>query len=690
MVNFALTTLIACGFGAARAAPSDTGTWTTINPLPFFPVHTHLLPTGKMMIWPGDTAGGGVSGNDPRSWDPATENLLTLAKPGYDVFCAGHSFMADDGLFVAGGHIMNNFGLQRVSKYDPATDTWSYLPNMNAGRWYPTTTVLPNGDVLIVSGDIDRTIGVNTLPQVYEAATGVLRSLTSAQLAQDLYPRMLLAPNGKVFNPAPSPTTRYLDTSGTGAWSFVANRVGGNRDYGSAVMYAPGKVLVMGGGDPPTNTAEVIDLNQASPTWRAVGSMQFARRQLNATLLPDGKVLVTGGTSSPGFNDPTGAVSAAELWDPATETWTTLASSAGYPRVYHSTALLLPDGRVLSTGGNGHPETEIFSPPYLFKGPRPTITSAPAAVDYGQSFSIQTPDAAAISKITMLRLGSVTHAFDESQYINQLSFVQAQGGLTVTAPPNSNVAPPGPYLLFILNGNGVPSVAKFVRVGGTISPPPPPAPLPDVIVTALSYVDGVFTSTVKNQGAGPTPTGTDIGVGYLVDGVWQSCGTITGPLAPGASATVGTNNCSAYNIPPGTHTITAYVDDINRFAESDESNNQLSQSITVTTAQLPDVIVTALSYANGVFTSTVKNQGASPTPATTVIGVGFLVDGVWQTCGVVNGPLAAGASVTVTSNCGSYTVPKGTHTIAAYADDINRFAESNEANNQFSQSITVP
>ena len=237
-------------------------------------------------------------------------------------------------------------------------------------------------------------------------------------------------------------TTRYLDTSGTGAWSFVANRVGGVRDYGSAVMYAPGKVLVMGGGNPPKNTAEVIDLNAASPSWRAVGSMQFSRRQINATLLPDGKVLVTGGTAAPGFNDPSGHVDAAELWDPATENWTTLASSSGIPRVYHSAALLLPDGRVLSTGGNGHPETEIYSPPYLFKGTRPTITSAPASVAYGQSFFVGTPNAAAISKITMLRLSSVTHAFNQSQYINELSFSQTTGGLNVTAPRPLPQRPP--------------------------------------------------------------------------------------------------------------------------------------------------------------------------------------------------------------------------------------------------------
>ena len=369
--------VIALCFGALQgvAQQSVVGAWSTVNALPFFPVHSHALPTGKVMIWPGDE---GISGNDPRSWDPANQSVSPLTKAGYDLFCAGHAFLADGRLFVAGGHIENGVGLANASIYDPFANVWTHLPAMNAGRWYPTVTVLANGDVLVVSGSIDNTFAVNTVPQVFQFGSGTWRNLT--ELGQDLYPQMYLAPNGKVFNPAPSQDTRYLDTAGSGTWSFVARRAGPHRDYGSGVMYAPGKIVVMGGGDPPTNTAEVIDLNQPSPTWRAVGSMAFARRQLNATLLPDGNVLVTGGTSSSGFNNPTGAVHAAELWNPTTEQWTTLASSSGFPRVYHSTALLLPDGRVLSMGGNGFPQTEIYSPPYLFKGTRPTITSAPTSV----------------------------------------------------------------------------------------------------------------------------------------------------------------------------------------------------------------------------------------------------------------------------------------------------------------------
>jgi hypothetical protein len=208
----------------------------------------------------------------------------------------------------------------------------------------------------------------------------------------------------------------------------------------------------------------VIDLNAAIASWRLVGSMAIARRQLNATLLPDGKVLVTGGTSGPGFNNTSTPVFVTEMWDPATELWTTMAS-AQVSRLYHSAALLLPDGRVLSTGGDGITQVEVYSPPYLFTGARPTITSAPAAVSYGQTFFVETPDTASIAKVTWIRLPSVTHAFDQNQRINRLSFAAAPGGLNIVAPSDANLAPPGHYMLFLLDGNGAPSIARIVRIG---------------------------------------------------------------------------------------------------------------------------------------------------------------------------------------------------------------------------------
>jgi hypothetical protein len=197
--------------------------------------------------------------------------------------------------------------------------------------------------------------------------------------------------------------------------------------------------------------------------------MAIARRQTNATILADGKVLVTGGSSQCGFTNEAGAVFAAEVWDPATGQWTTLAN-ANVVRVYHSTTLLLPDGRVLSTGsGDGGGVTqqftyEIFSPPYLFKGARPAYNLARTDMHYGVPFTVTTANAASIRKVTLIRLASSTHAFDMGQRLNTLAYQAAADGqsLTVTPPAAGRIAPPGPYLLFILNDKGVPSVAQTI------------------------------------------------------------------------------------------------------------------------------------------------------------------------------------------------------------------------------------
>ncbi|MDQ3810242.1 MAG: DUF1929 domain-containing protein [Chloroflexota bacterium] len=435
-------------------------------------VHLHLLPNGKVLSF-------GKQGA-PYVWDPVS-GAFTLRPSATHVFCAGHAFLPDGRLLVTGGHIADDRGLPDANIFNFGSQTWTRVANMARGRWYPTNTTLPNGEVLTVAGRDQSSVNV-AIPEVWKVGGG-WRTLSTASRDFPYYPRLFVAPNGKVFHAGEGVATHYLDPSGTGRWTFVANRrLAVARSYGSAVMYEPGKVLYVGGGrQPPTKTAEVIDLNQTTPTWRFTNPMVYARRHLNATLLPDGTVLVTGGTSGSGFNNPVGAVHAAELWDPATEQWRTLASNA-VVRVYHATSLLLPDGRVLHTGsgdadlyGGAGPaprqlNAELFSPPYLFRSdgslaPRPRITSAPATAGYGQAFSVGTPDAAAITKVTLVRLGSVTHAFDMNQRFNRLAFTPTAGGLTVTAPASRNLAPPGHYLLFILNGTGVPSMARIVKIG---------------------------------------------------------------------------------------------------------------------------------------------------------------------------------------------------------------------------------
>src|SRR5260370_11103022 len=265
---------------------------------------------------------------------------------------------------------------------------------------------------MVVAGEIDRTRGMNSAPEVWQTATASWRNLSTAHLVLPYYPHMYVAPNGKVFMAGPNQVTRYLDASGPGAWSSVANNNYGNRNWGSSVMYDNGKVLLTGGSPCavysscstlPTATAEIIDLNSSTPAWKYTGSMAYGRKLHTATLLPDGKVLVTGGTQ--GSEDPNTNSSnpayASEMWDPATGAWSTMASMTVF-RGYHSIAALLPAGRRLSAGREfGVASAEVYSTPYLFNGSPPTITSAPPRISFPQSFFVGTPNTTSISKVTV-------------------------------------------------------------------------------------------------------------------------------------------------------------------------------------------------------------------------------------------------------------------------------------------------
>lgn len=526
--QFVHAVLLFCFTNTLFGQASSVGQWGTTQPFPFISVHTCLMPNGKVIFWD-------YSGNT-RIWDPATTAITTPTQPGRNTFCSGNSFLPNGKLFVPGGHIENNVGLASASFYDPASDTWTSVPNMNAGRWYPSSTVLPNGDILVTSGDANRQ--VNDLPQVFQFANNTWRNLSSARLGLPLYPRTFLAPNGRVF--FATSTSRYLDTTGSGAWSTVGNTIYPGRDnYGSAAMDHTGKVYWFGGGDPPTATVEMIDLNAASPSWVARAAMPQARRQNNATILPDGKILVTGGSASGGFNTEDGP-KAAFLYDPVANTWATMATESDY-RGYHSTAVLLPDGRVLSSGGDNHANGQVFSPPYLFNGARPTVSSAASAVSYGETFFVGTADGASITRVTWTALGTLTHAQNWDQRINVLSFAQASGGLNVTAPSNVNLCPPGHYLLWILNSSGVPAVSRVVRISDFSAPPSAPTGLTAAggigkvnlswvaSPTATSYnvkratTSGGPYSTIANNVAGTSYTDSGVSGGvtyyYVVSGV---------------------------------------------------------------------------------------------------------------------------------------------------------------------------
>lgn len=442
------------------------GQWTTPFPWPDIAVHMHLLPNGKVLTW-GESQGPFIW--DPASGIPGTQVAVPSPAP---LFCAGHAFLPDGRLLVNGGRAnQNGEGIPNTSLFDFTSETWAVSSPMANGRWYPTTTTLPDGDVVTVAGTDINMITVRD-PEIWHNGTWI--ALTGAYLALPQYPRQFVAPNGKLFYAGEGQPSRWLTLTGTGAWTAGPARMASARDYGSAVMWSPGHILYVGGGSPPTNTAEVINLNAASPSWQWTGWMHYARRQTNLTLLADGTVMVTGGTSAAGFNNEAGAVHAGEIWDPNTGHWTIVPSNA-VVRTYHSTAILLPDARVL-VAGNGDASVasnqysaEIYSPGYLFTASgtaavRPTITEAPGSVGYAQQFVVSTSNSSSIAEVTFVRLGSVTHAFDQNQRMNYLTFAAVTGGLQVTSPASANLAPPGYYLLFIVNTQGVPSLAKIIRI----------------------------------------------------------------------------------------------------------------------------------------------------------------------------------------------------------------------------------
>ena len=472
------------------ADPAQVGRWAAPATMPIIPVHTSMLPNGKLLIFDTDTATW-----NPQVWDPVAGTFTQVPYGGPNLFCADHTPLPDGRILVAGGHIDAYVGIKGTTIFDPVTESWSDVQPMKYGRWYPTLTKLPDGRMLVVSGAINcpdcatpgaAHNGIADLPEIFDPATNTWSVVTGASLRLPIYPHMYVLPDGRVFaaTTAEDPiASRVLDLT-TRTWSVVDPNV---RDGGSSAMYLPGKIIKSGSARNPdygstdsVATTWVIDMTQPSPTWRQVGSMAYPRTQHQLTVLPDGSVLATGGSRNSDVSDRANAVLAAELWNPTTETWRTLSSGVA-PRLYHSFAILLPDGRV-ALGGGGHPpgfgvdeyRSEIYSPPYLFKGARPTITAAPSQASYGQSFFVATPDGATITKAALIPQPVVTHAKNAASGYIPLTFSQTAGGLTVTAPPNGNIAPPGKFMLFLVNANGVPSVASWVTIsapggGGSLS-----------------------------------------------------------------------------------------------------------------------------------------------------------------------------------------------------------------------------
>jgi hypothetical protein len=538
-----LTLIAAFCAPSAHGQANLFGTWQTVSTqMPINPVHTALLSNGKILVVSG-------SGNYPVQtiynvgvWDPSA-NTITTQTQSWDMFCNGMIVLPDGRPFIMGGNLQYDpfFGWNRTSIYNPTTGKFADMEDMTHGRWYPTSTVLGDGRVMTFSG-LDESSATNTRVEIYKVGVGWAPPVT-APWTPPLYPRMHLLPNGKVFYSGSTTQSRTFDPS-TNTWSNViaTTNYGGIRLYGSSVLlpltpannYAP-QVIIFGGGNPATATTEIIDLSAATPAWTNGPSMSAPRIEMNATILPNGKVLTVGGSLND--EDITTASLNADLYDPATNTMSSAGANA-FPRLYHSVSLLLPDATVWVAGGNPtrgsyEPHVEIYSPAYLFNpdgtpATRPSITTVtPSVVGYGTSFQVQTPDAANIASVVLMKDGAVTHAFDMDQRQVGLTFTVGSGALTVTGPPSGNIAPPGYYMLFLINNAGVPSVAKFVQVSSAPTDVPPAGTI-TAPATDVSIPQG---QSVTFAASGTATTGSITGYSWSIRGGSPATSSMQNPGA---------------------------------------------------------------------------------------------------------------------------------------------------------------
>jgi hypothetical protein len=650
------------GDAAPPASASQIGTFSAPIDWPVVPVHIASLNNGKIAVWDGFDA----ALNSERVWDPTT-GVFDPVPSGRNLFCSGHVTLPDGRLFVAGGHIAADVGLKDTHIYNPTTRTWFRGTDMARGRWYPTATTLPDGRILVVSGDniTQNNVGQptpfrtqsQTLPEIYDVATNTWTPLPAGQRAMPLYPFMFVLPDGRVVDAGPDLQTRTLNTS-TGQWTNVATST---VDGHSAVMYRPGKILKSGTwadpdfvGIPASARAQTIDFNQPTPAWQDTGSMHHGRSYHTLTVLPDGKVLATGGMSTSDGIDHSKAVYPAEMWDPDTATWTDMASNQ-VPREYHSSALLLQDGRVLLAGGGAFPpnaqdekSAEIYSPPYLFKGARPTITTGPTSVKIGQHFTINTPDAASIDKVALVRMGSVTHNFDMDQRFQNLSFTAGSGSLDVTGPGNINNAPPGWYYVFAVNTNGVPSKGWIVQIQPPANDTEAPSAPPNLTSTVQTEDDVNLTWGAATDNTGVTE--------YRVH---RSATPSFTPSAANKIATVSGTTLTYTD--PDRPAGTWYYQVVAADAAGNTGTSSREEAATV----LPDTVPPTVSVTAPAAGATVSGANVSLTASASdnraVASVQFKIDG-----NNVGSPDTT-APYSFTWNSG--TVSDGSHTVTAVATD---------------------
>jgi hypothetical protein len=471
--------------GAQAAIPETgdpaAGTFSPVLDWPLVGIHAVLLPDGRVLTYGTDLDGVQTGYFVYDVWDPrfglgpqshtVLENLTEV-----DIFCGAQLVLTDGKVALFGGDITvnglsTNAPVADVTQFDPVDNSLVRVGAMWRPRWYATSTMLPNGEVLIQGGD-----GGRAYPEV-RAIDGSFRALSGVDTRNIhwFYPRNFVAPDGKIFGISRAVMYR-IDPSGSGSLELLGTFPGNNIGTTStAVMFSPGQILQVGGNGKDANNgstaASIIDIRGAMPVVTSAAPMSFGRHWANSTVLADGRVFVSGGSKVK--NAKIGVAYQSELYDPVTATWTPGAIAARM-RLYHATSLLLPDATVLTAGG-GAPgpqlnlNAEIYYPPYLFdangnRAKRPRITSAPMTRNVGEQMTLSTPDLASIARVTLVKAGSVTHSVDMDQRFIELDMWKTGQDVVAQLPASFADTPPGNYLVFLIDHNGVPSEAAMVRI----------------------------------------------------------------------------------------------------------------------------------------------------------------------------------------------------------------------------------
>ncbi|MEV4943238.1 discoidin domain-containing protein [Streptomyces zaomyceticus] len=474
------------------AAPATHGSWDRITGFPLVPAATAVLPGDKLLAWSAyalDRFGGTSGYTQTAVLDLKTGKVTQrrIDNTGHDMFCPGIAMLADGRVLVTGGS-----NADKASIYDPATDSWSATGAMNIARGYQSMTLLSTGEAFVLGGSWSGTTGDKS-GEVWSPDTATWRRLPGVPAAPALTadPRgpyradnhmwLYATSGGKVLQAGPSKQMNWITTDGDGSITSAGTRADSQDAMnGNAVAYGIGKLLTLGGSPayenaPATRRAYTVSVDGDQVRAARTGDMGHARAFGNSVVLPDGKVAVFGGQSHPvPFSDAT-SVLTPELWDPATGTFTPLASMA-IPRNYHSVANLLPDGRIFSGGGGlcgdcatNHSDGAVFTPPYLLDTdgspkPRPVITGdVPPRAAAGSSLTVATQGP--VASFVLMRAAAATHSTDNDQRrVPLISTATGTGTYTVSIPADRGVALPGTYMLFALDAQGVPSTARFITV----------------------------------------------------------------------------------------------------------------------------------------------------------------------------------------------------------------------------------